>query len=42
VADLDLDEQADFIVLRRHVRKALAAGPYADEIEELVVGLLDQ
>ncbi|WP_344576392.1 N-6 DNA methylase [Nonomuraea roseoviolacea] len=39
---LGLDENADFITLRRLVRKALAAGPYADEINELVVFLLDQ
>ncbi|MEV7806452.1 N-6 DNA methylase [Microbispora sp. NPDC088329] len=42
VADLDLDEGADFVSLRRLTRKALAAGPYADEIEELVLGLLAQ
>ncbi|MFC3981721.1 N-6 DNA methylase [Streptosporangium jomthongense] len=42
VADLDLSENKSFIQLRQMVRKALAEGPYSEEVDELVVGLLDQ
>ncbi|WP_283139764.1 N-6 DNA methylase [Rhizohabitans arisaemae] len=42
VADLELDESANFVGLRRTVRKALAAGPESDEVDELVLELLDQ
>ncbi|RCG32875.1 SAM-dependent DNA methyltransferase [Sphaerisporangium album] len=41
VMSLELDENTDFIALRRLVRRTLATGPYSQEIEELVVGLLD-
>ncbi|MBO4270408.1 N-6 DNA methylase [Microbispora triticiradicis] len=42
VAGLQLDESGNYIKLRQIVRKALSEGPYADEVDELVVGLLDQ
>ncbi|GGT37622.1 N-6 DNA methylase [Nonomuraea spiralis] len=42
VAALDLDESKNFVSLRQDVRKVLAQGPYASEVDELVVGLLDQ
>lgn len=42
IAALDLNESALFVGLRRLARKALAEGPYADKLDELVVGLLDQ
>jgi hypothetical protein len=40
VADLDLDERANFVQLRRQVRAALAGTPTALEIAELVEELL--
>jgi len=42
VEKIDLDEQENFVVLRRKARKALAAGPYAQEIEELVTELIGE
>jgi hypothetical protein len=40
VAALDFDEQASYITLRQRVRQALAAGPQAAEIEDIVTGLI--
>lgn len=40
VKELDLDEDANFVVLRRQVRTALAAGTHAEEIAEIVTELL--
>jgi hypothetical protein len=40
VAALDLDEKANFKVLRQHARQALAAGNGAAEIEEIVTEML--
>ncbi|MEO3795395.1 hypothetical protein ABGB14_34710 [Nonomuraea sp. B10E15] len=42
VAGLGLDEGANFVGLRRTVRKALPTAPEADEVDELVLGLPDQ
>ncbi|WP_433419771.1 N-6 DNA methylase [Microtetraspora malaysiensis] len=42
VEALELDENKGFVKLRQVVRKALAEGHYAKEVDELVVGLLDQ
>ena len=42
VRQLDIDEHGNFVALRRHVRAALAAGPHAQEIEELVTELLGE
>lgn len=40
ITELDLDEQANYITLRRQARQALAAGDYAREIEDLVIDLI--
>jgi hypothetical protein len=40
VAALDIDEKANFKVLRQQVRQELAAGSSAGEIEEIVVDML--
>jgi len=42
IKQLEIDEQGNFVVLRRRVREALAAGPYAQEIEELVSELIGE
>ncbi|MFD2460539.1 N-6 DNA methylase [Amycolatopsis samaneae] len=42
VANLDIDMSANFVTLRRRIREHLAASPHADELEEIVVGMLDQ
>ena len=41
VASLDLNEQRYFVSLRQDVRQALAAGSGAEEIADIVTGLLD-
>lgn len=40
IAALDIDEQGNFVTLRQHVRRALAAGGYSDDITEIVTELL--
>lgn len=40
VAALDIDERANFITLRQHVRDALAAASDAQEVTEIVTELL--
>jgi hypothetical protein len=40
VAALDLDETANFVMLRQRVRDALAASSAAEEINQIVVELL--
>ncbi|MFI5558551.1 N-6 DNA methylase [Amycolatopsis japonica] len=42
IADLDIDVSSNFVALRRRIREWLAASPYADELEEIVVAMLDQ
>lgn len=42
VAGLELAESKGFVKLRQVVRKALAEGPHAGEVQELVAGLLGQ
>jgi SAM-dependent methyltransferase len=41
VASLDMNEQRYFVSLRQDVREALAAGSGAEEIADIVTGLLD-
>lgn len=40
VASIDLDEQANFVTLRRQIRSELAAHPSAAKIGSIVAGML--